>query len=117
MASCCDTSTDEGTKSANDRLKLAAGIISYLKTSMTDVDFRSPDFSEEALNYYQFLILAQSQNITIDGAIRRKLGDEMLSKLCQGAVELYNEAVNSCVILTKNKKVDNDMLKYCLFHK
>lgn len=50
MARYCDTSTDEGTKSANERLKLAAGVMSYLKTTMTDIDFKSPDFSEPALN-------------------------------------------------------------------
>jgi len=50
MARCCDTSTDEGIKSANDRLKLAAGVMSYLKTTMTDVNFKAPDFSEPALN-------------------------------------------------------------------
>lgn len=52
-----DTTTNEGTKSANDRLKFAAGIMAYFKTTVTDIDFKSPDFSEEALNYNQFLLL------------------------------------------------------------
>jgi len=117
MARICDTSTDEGTKSANDRLKLAAGVMSYLKTTMTDIDFKSPDFSEPALNYNQFLILGQSQQITIDGAIRRNLSNEILSQLCQGAVELYNEAANSGSVLLKQKYLDQKMLKYCVFQK
>lgn len=115
MARLCNTTIDDGTKEANIKLSIAAGIMSYLKIAVTDIDSKSPDFSEPALNYNQFLILGQSQHILIDAAIRRNLNNEDLSKLCQGASQLYNDAANSGNALNKN--LDTKMLKYCVFHK
>jgi hypothetical protein len=66
--------------------------MAYFKNNMTDIDFKSPDFSEEALNCNQFLLLGYSQGITIDGVIRKKANNEFLSTLCQGAADLFDKA-------------------------
>ena len=94
LAMSANRSTSEGLKSACNLFCLAAGVISHIKTTVIPEMRSTPpeDMDTMTLESLEYLMLAQSQELFWQKAVKDGLKDGSIAKLAAKVSDLYSEA-------------------------
>lgn len=94
LAMSANRSTPEGLKSACNFFCLAAGVISHIKTKVIPEMRSTPpeDMDSMTLESLEYLMLAQSQELFWQKAVKDGLKDGSIAKLAAKVSDLYSEA-------------------------
>ncbi|KAL9077534.1 MAG: hypothetical protein Q9157_003363 [Trypethelium eluteriae] len=94
LAMSANRSSPEGLKSACNLFCLAAGVISHVKTEVVPEMRSTPheDMDTMTLESLEYLMLAQSQELFWQKAVKDGLKDATIAKLAAKVSDLYSEA-------------------------
>lgn len=83
--------SDDGLQKALKRLQLAAGIFNHLKDTVVSAIQRepTPDLEPETLSILSDLMLAQAQEMVVVKAMKDKMKDAIVAKLCSQCEDMY----------------------------
>lgn len=104
--------SDEGLQKALKKLQLAAGVFLHLKETVIGAlqQDTTPDLDPDTLGVLSDLMLAQAQEMVVLKAIRDKMKDQIVAKLCVSCEELFAIAMKNMQRDTVRGNWDGDWL-------